>query len=499
LEGGILKYKIYLGCTHNIKQEIKGIFPGEKDKMVITDWPEFNWQQMRVLELNFMEREDILPRNHKYWLEIIEKAKRANPNILLTAHYSFVYNKNKENPNYKELTHNELFSKKPFNMEFDWLVVPKGYKDSLVSRINEANLEVIKRQIDFCHDYDIKNLTVHVTKPGAYLSEKEFEKFIEKINILDSYSRQKDGELNICIETGGVKPSQIEELIKNTKESVKINYDTAHAILDNEIMKDEQFDFNFIEKLIQENRLGEVHLTEVVEGADVHAPLYLDKAKDFSGKLKKTLAGEMNKYMIKRLNYEASNGNVIPAILETKPDQKNFDYVKNILKDTNVFLVCGLQGTGKTSLSDTLSEITGSTVIHSDVVRTELFPNPLHTEKEKQTVYSKINLYVIDEILNNRDVIVDATFKNKKDRNSLHNRAKLLGANVKIIETVCPEEIVLKRLEKRNKDEAGKREYFKYKEEFEPIEEEHYIIDTSKSLKKQIQKIVNDQKPSLQQ
>jgi predicted kinase len=55
-------------------------------------------------------------------------------------------------------------------------------------------------------------------------------------------------------------------------------------------------------------------------------------------------------------------------------------------------LVCGLPGVGKTSISKELAKLTRWTVLSTDKIRKELFPNPTYSSEEKRLIYDVLIL-----------------------------------------------------------------------------------------------------------
>ena len=90
----------------------------------------------------------------------------------------------------------------------------------------------------------------------------------------------------------------------------------------------------------------------------------------------------------------------------------------------------------------------------------------------------------------NKDVILDAVFYAKDLRTS----AKSLSEDYIILETVCSEENVKKRLSKDRKlSDADFLIYQKMKESFEPLEESQTVINTDKpkrEIRTQIQRVL---------
>ncbi len=151
-----------------------------------------------------------------------------------------------------------------------------------------------------------------------------------------------------------------------------------------------------------------------------------------------------------------------------------------------LIIVCGLPGTGKTTVAKKIVTKIGGILLRTDVIRKELIEKPTYSEEEKQTIYSELFLRAKELIKNGKDVILDGTFAKKKNR----EKAKEISKEQIIVEIICPENIIKERIEKRigDESEANFIHYLKYKKFFEEITEEHIIIDTSKDINKQLKK-----------
>jgi predicted kinase len=57
-----------------------------------------------------------------------------------------------------------------------------------------------------------------------------------------------------------------------------------------------------------------------------------------------------------------------------------------------IVLVCGLPGVGKTSVSKELAKLTRWTILSTDKIRKELFPNPTYSTEEKRLIYDVLML-----------------------------------------------------------------------------------------------------------
>jgi len=63
----------------------------------------------------------------------------------------------------------------------------------------------------------------------------------------------------------------------------------------------------------------------------------------------------------------------------------------------------------------------------------------------------------------------------------------------KIIECICPEELIISRIQNRKRDysDADISIYKMIKNRYEPIKEKHITVDTSNSLKEIVEEIIN--------
>lgn len=339
-----------------------------------------------------------------------------------------------------------------------------GFGDLL--KLNDND---IKEQIDFSKKIGSKIIIFHVKEPGVYLSENEFNTYIQKIREMCSYSNG----IEICVETGGVTPSQIERVLNETK--AKIIYDTSHVILDNEKIN-EKFDINFFEKLIEIKRLAEIHVCSVKKNG-WHTPLFVNSEVDGIDYL--------NRYVLKRVEYESKNGNVIPLLIEIYPDRRNIEFIQSVVKPSTLILIAGLQASGKTTLRKLLAERLNAKYVSSDDLRSKI-KTPNYTLEETKKVYRTLAEKAAELLVSNDFVIAEATFWKKEFRDYLISLAEKIGSNVKIIKTTCSKDSIKKRLLERG--EKWCDIYKEYEEKYEEIEREHLEVDTSNGV--DLQKII---------
>lgn len=147
-----------------------------------------------------------------------------------------------------------------------------------------------------------------------------------------------------------------------------------------------------------------------------------------------------------------------------------------------IVLFCGLPGVGKTTLAKELAPLVGAVVLSTDKVRKELISEPTYMKSEKELVYNVMLL--VAKYLHNAGVncILDATFNSEQSRRDAREKLGVPPDLFHIVECVCPEDVVIARLEARKGgySDADVAVYKDMKQVYEPVKEGHIIADTSR-------------------
>jgi len=145
---------------------------------------------------------------------------------------------------------------------------------------------------------------------------------------------------------------------------------------------------------------------------------------------------------------------------------------------------CGLPGVGKSTASEYTAERLSAVRFRSDEVRYDLFENPTYTPAEMDRTYEEMLKRARAELAAGRDVVVDGTFKQRRRRERAKGVAADTGAALQFDRVTCPPEVVRERIDDRTNDasDADLSVYQQHREQFEPLEAEHVVIDNGGTL-----------------
>jgi predicted kinase len=156
--------------------------------------------------------------------------------------------------------------------------------------------------------------------------------------------------------------------------------------------------------------------------------------------------------------------------------------------------MAGLPGTGKSTLAQHLAEACAGIVLNKDLIRAALFPIAKIEFSTRQDDFCMSILFQVASYLLRNDlslyVILDGrTFSRTYQVAALDQLAEELKTPVKIIECICTDGTVQKRLEEKvtmgAKHLAGNRDYHLYltiKARFEPIREPKLVVNTDDDM-----------------
>jgi predicted kinase len=155
-------------------------------------------------------------------------------------------------------------------------------------------------------------------------------------------------------------------------------------------------------------------------------------------------------------------------------------------------IVCGLPGTGKTTIAKMIADETKSFLLNTDIIRKKIIEDPKYTEREKSLIYNLLFEMAEKFLVTGKNVVLDGTFYRKDLRDRAKEIAKKTRNKFRIVEITCDERMIRKGMEKRKKkgsvSDADFEIYKRIKKVFEPIKEKHLVLDTTKGFDQAVRK-----------
>ncbi len=170
-----------------------------------------------------------------------------------------------------------------------------------------------------------------------------------------------------------------------------------------------------------------------------------------------------------------------------------------------VILLSGLPGTGKSTLARKLARKYRLEHISTDSVRKRIFRDirqdsfgrGSYSSKQRNVVYDTINYVLYTLLKNGVGCVLDGTFYKDHMRSKVKRICERFNAKYQLIIVTCPESLIIKRFEEREKrkrrtlSDADSKVYEKLKELFEPTSLPHIEVDMVTDHNKIIERIGN--------
>ncbi|MCB0145039.1 MAG: AAA family ATPase [Caldilineaceae bacterium] len=140
-------------------------------------------------------------------------------------------------------------------------------------------------------------------------------------------------------------------------------------------------------------------------------------------------------------------------------------------KTLTLIAICGLPGSGKSSVARMVTQELGAVHLNSDRIRRELFATRAYTSEESRAVYQALCQRAADALAAGADVVLDATFAKAAYRQPIFNLARVTGAQLYFVWITCAPAVTEARLAARMGDvsEADVSVYHQLADQFEPI------------------------------
>ena len=157
------------------------------------------------------------------------------------------------------------------------------------------------------------------------------------------------------------------------------------------------------------------------------------------------------------------------------------EFVKANLGPDILLITCGLPATWKTETSAEVAKIKGYPILRSDLIRLEVLkgedvfdPKVAGNLNKRLSVYDEM-FRRADEAAGKGGIILDATFVTQDLRRRAAEIAAKHGLTFVILETSCPQEVSVARIQKRTKEKYESNAltveaYLANKRKFEPVD-----------------------------
>lgn len=158
-------------------------------------------------------------------------------------------------------------------------------------------------------------------------------------------------------------------------------------------------------------------------------------------------------------------------------------FIETELGTRTLLITCGLPASYKTETSEEVSKIKGYPILRSDMIRLEVLKNEdIFDAKVAGNMNKRLSVY--DELFRranqvatkeNGGLILDATFVTHELRSRAAEIAAKNNMTFVIMQTRCPQEVSLKRINRRTKEKyesnaLTEEAYLNNKNKFEPID-----------------------------
>ncbi|MFH1650844.1 MAG: AAA family ATPase [Chloroflexota bacterium] len=161
-----------------------------------------------------------------------------------------------------------------------------------------------------------------------------------------------------------------------------------------------------------------------------------------------------------------------------------------------LIMVSGLPGTGKSHLSRRLAENVPVVILESDALRKALFLQPEYTAAENTLLFRAVHRLLGDLLQRGISAVLDATNLSELFRERIYRIAEQTRARLIIIRVAAPAAVVKQRLAARARkaarsdhSEATWDIYQKMLPDVQPINRNHFVVDTSRDIGPVIRKI----------
>jgi predicted kinase len=168
--------------------------------------------------------------------------------------------------------------------------------------------------------------------------------------------------------------------------------------------------------------------------------------------------------------------------MEAKMREPFRKFVEKEIKNGFLLIACGLPGTWKTETTEEVQKIKGGKLLRTDIIRLEVLKNQdifdakvAGDMKKRTQVYDVMFEQADGAFKDNKNVILDATFVTQALRQQAAAIAAKNKATFIILQTDCPQEVSIKRILARDKENyvsnaLTEEAYLNNKKKFEAVD-----------------------------
>ena len=145
--------------------------------------------------------------------------------------------------------------------------------------------------------------------------------------------------------------------------------------------------------------------------------------------------------------------------------------------NTQVFIVTGLPGTGKSTLAQAIAREFDAGYLNTDRIRTEIGLRGQYGRAAKEAIYVLLLQEADSFLAKNKSIVLDGTFYLEKHREAFDKLARKWHIDPIWIELKADEVVIRGRMSKKREfSEANYGVYEEIKEIWEPINGEHIVL-----------------------